>query len=609
MVPHAYHYLVTNIVRVFRLLPRQLKRRVVELFLFILLLGMLEVFSILSLSLLGLCIAAPEAVVSHRGIQFFIKFFPALNEYAGDPRILALATSVMVVLFALVKNSFTAFVFMQGSKIGEDIGLHAGNTILHHYLNSSYLWHLTSESASMFQTLEWRSLLGHMIINLMNLYTYALISFLLFVTLVSSTPGTVIATIAAVGGLVYCLYKSIKGAIDRSGKMVADSLYQVNQTTLNAVNGIREIIIYRQQSVFFEKFAASCALSRDGKAFLNIASTIPPWVMEVLGFALIPATIYIMVCIRDASIAEMTSVLTLIMLACWRILPLFNRSLSNVVNVRSILPMVETTLDRLEYCASHPNAQNVDPDPNFSLEQSIELVNVNFTYPNGDSPAVTDVSLAIPKGKQVGIVGPSGAGKSTLAAMLSGLLPPSSGEFRVDGKALSPAQMVAYRMNVGYVPQTPYIMPGTLADNVAFSQWGKPWDEERIVEACRMAALDAVYTNPQGIRLPLGERGSGLSGGQIQRVSIARALYANPRVLLLDEATSSLDQATEAEIVNTISLLAGDITVIVIAHRLSTVAQCDIIFRVENGRIVDCGPPSSVLPKYEEAMRQSGSPA
>lgn len=609
MIKKAYDFLVANLVRIFRLLPPRLKRRVVGLFGFILLLGILEVLSILSLSFLGLSIAAPQAILSQGITKHILKIFPALIEYTKDPRTLAFMTSVIVVGITLVKNVFSAVVFTQGSKVGEDIGLHAGNTILRHYLYSSYLWHLSSESASMFQTLGWRSMLGQMVINLLNLYTYTFISLVLFITLVSSTPGTVFATLLVVGLLVYGLYKSIKGAIDRSGKVVAESAMLESQTTLNAVNGIREIIIYRQQPVFFEKFADVCELGRNGKAFLNIASAIPPWVMEVMGFALIPTTMYIMIHTRDASIVQMTGVLTLIMLACWRILPLFNRSLSNIVTVRSLLPMVHHTLERLEYCESHPLEQDVEPDPNFRFTQSIELAHVGFTYPNADLAAVEDISLSVPKGMQVGIIGPSGAGKSTLAAMLCGLLPPTAGEFRVDGRTLSPALTAAYRMSVGYVPQTPYIMPGTLADNVAFSQWGKPWDEAHILKACRMAALDVVQTHPKGIRLPIGDRGSGLSGGQVQRVSIARALYTNPEILLLDEATSSLDQATEAEIVKTINKLSGTITVIIIAHRLSTVAHCDLLYRMENGRIVDSGAPSVILPKYEEAMRKSGSSA
>ena len=604
MIKNIYDFLVVNLLRIYRLLPTYLKRRVFGLFVFIFILGILEVLSILSLSFLAMSIASPNTILSEDIAQFIIRIFPSITDFTKDLRNVALITSVIVVILTLLKNIFSAVVALRGSKVGEDIGLHSGNTILYHCLNSSYLWHLSAESASMFQTLGWRSMLGQMVINILNIYTYMFISFVLFIMLVSSTPSTIFITFVIVGILVYCIYKSIKGAIDKSGKVVVESGYQEGQTTLNAVNGIREIIIYRQQPAFFDKFAKACRLGRDGKAFLNIASTIPPWIMEVLGFALIPITMYIMIHTQDASVADMTGVLTLIMLACWRILPLFNRSLSSVVTVRSILPMVQITLERLEYCAAHPVEQDVEPDPNFKFVKSIELIDVGFTYPNAAHPAVENISLCIPKGMQVGIIGPSGAGKSTLAAMLCGLLPPSPGKFHVDGRSLTPAETAAYRLAVGYVPQAPYIMPGTLAENVAFSQWGKPWDEERVLQACEMAALDVIHTHPQGVLLPIGERGAGLSGGQIQRVSIARALYTNPDILLLDEATSSLDQGTEAEIIKTVNLLRGKITILIIAHRLTSIAQCDLVYRIEHGRMIECGPPSSIIPKYEESMRK-----
>ena len=605
MFTALYNFLIASLVRIYKLLPSKLRRRILRLFVYMFVLGMLEALCILSLSFLAMSIAAPEAILSQGISRAALRAFPSLNQFIQDPRSIALITSCIVVGLTCFKNIISAFVSMQGSRVGEDIGLHAGESVLHHYLTSSYLWHLSSESAPLFQALSWRNMLGQVVINLFNLYTYSFISFLLFITLVASTPGTIIGTLVAVGLITYGIYKSIKNFIDISGITVAESSFLESKTTLNAVNGIREIIIYRQSKVFFDKFAEACKLGRDGRAFLNIASSIPPWFMEVLGFSLIPATMFLMIKTHDASMAEMTGILTLIMLACWRILPLFNRSLSCVVSIRSILPMVQTTLDRLEHCAKNPSEDDVDPDPSFTYVKSIELSDLTFTYPGAAVPAVQDVSLHIAKGTQVGIIGPSGAGKSSLAAILCGLLPPSSGSMSVDGLPLTAARTAAYRLRVGYVPQTPYIMPGTLAENVAFSQWGKPWDEQRVWSACRMAALDVVQTHPQGILLPIGERGAGLSGGQIQRVSIARALYVNPEVLILDEATSSLDQATEAEIINAINALRGKITVIMIAHRLTTVAQCDLIYRVEDSRVVDAGSPSVVLPRYADFMKKN----
>ncbi|MDR0827323.1 MAG: ATP-binding cassette domain-containing protein, partial [Desulfovibrio sp.] len=287
------------------------------------------------------------------------------------------------------------------------------------------------------------------------------------------------------------------------------------------------------------------------------------------------------------------------MLVSWRVLPLLSRSLSCLVTIRSMRYAAISCLERVEDVLRIPVDASVEPDPDFTLQKDIAFQDVSFRYPAAAVDCLHGISFSLACGKCIGIVGPSGAGKSTIVGILSGLVEPTGGSMLVDGKTLSPSALAAYALQVGYVPQTPYIMPGTLAENVAFSQWGKPWDEEKVGWACRLAALDIVETHPQGVLLPIGEHGAGLSGGQAQRLSIARALYANPSLLILDEATSALDSATEAAIMDTIYELPNNITTVIIAHRLTTVQRCDELLWIDEGKLMDKGPTNLVLPKYE----------
>nr|WP_300882415.1 ATP-binding cassette domain-containing protein [uncultured Desulfovibrio sp.] len=211
------------------------------------------------------------------------------------------------------------------------------------------------------------------------------------------------------------------------------------------------------------------------------------------------------------------------------------------------------------------------------------------------------MTLTVKKGEKVALIGPSGSGKSTLAGILSGLLPPAGGSITVDGIPLTPERAAAFAMRIGYVAQMPFLFAGTLAENVAFSHWGEPWDETAVRAACRQAAIDFVDDRPEGLRQAIGENGSGLSGGQAQRVCIARALYPEPDVIIFDEATSALDQANENAIRHTIEHLSRNVTCILIAHRLSTVEQCDRIIWLEHGRIVMEGPPDTVLSHYRRS--------
>ncbi len=218
-----------------------------------------------------------------------------------------------------------------------------------------------------------------------------------------------------------------------------------------------------------------------------------------------------------------------------------------------------------------------------------------------------DVSFHLHCGEITALIGPNGAGKSTLFRSVLGQLsyqgnitfsPAGGPAIRLaDGTVMG-----GTRPLIGYVPQSPYILQGTVAANVAFSQWGKPYDAEKVARACRMAALDLVEKDPRGIEYPIGERGSGLSGGQAQRVSIARALYAAPDILILDESTSALDLGTESAIMDTIAALKGQLTIIIIAHRLSTVEHCDRLIWMENGRIHRIGTPQELLPEYMKSF-------
>ena len=602
MLKSIHAIFVADLHRIYRLMPLRLRMRIVIVFGQMVVLAILEVLSILSLSFLAMSVGAPDGLLASAPGRMLLKIAPFLREYFSDVRNITLFASMGVVFLIMCKNGMAAIVGAGTSRLGEQISLEAGQRIMHQYLYSPYIIHLSGDSAAMFQAIGWRSHLGAMMINLMNVYTYGITSVALFIILIQATPGIILGTLAVVGILAFSLYRAIKNAIDQAGIAVARCGSEETRATLNAVNGIREVLIYRQQPVFFQKFSEACLGGMKSRAFLSIAPTIPPGVLEVFGFAVIPVTLWCMVRLYDAPMSEIAGVLIMIMLTSWRVLPLFNRSLSCIISARGIRPMTTYCLDRLEQADAVSAIPPPPPDPDYRLEEAITLENVSFRYPKAGHEVLRDFSLRIPKGAQIGIIGPSGAGKSTLAGILSGLMQPTDGALKVDGRRLSPEGMAAYTAKVGYVPQAPYVMAGTVADNVAFSRWGRPWDEDRVRKACRMAALDIVETHEQGILIPLGERGAGLSGGQTQRVSIARVLYADPELMILDEATSALDQGTEAAIMETIGALKGKLTTVIIAHRLSTVAGCDEVVWVEEGKLVAQGKPDKILPGYESSL-------
>lgn len=592
---------IDDVARVMRILPASLRFRIYALFFLMFVLAVFEVLSVLSMSFMAMSVAAPQVIMKEPAIGWIMETFPSLETLCSDLRYFTLAAALGVVVLTLIKNLLSALVGWKGACIGEDVAIFSGSRIMNHYLNSDYMWHISSSSTDMFQALGWRQQLSLLLVNLLNVYTYALTTIALFFALITATPGIILVCLVVTGALSYAVYRTMKNAIDRSGTAVAASAAQESRTTLNAMNGIREVLIYRQQPIFFDRYVEACRSGLRARSFLTIAPPIPSWILETFGFSVIPATIWLLIDTENASMPVIASVVTMVMLAAWRILPILNRSLGCLVMVRSVRPMALKCLERLEAIREQNLPPRPEPDPRFRFRRAISLENVTFRYPGAEWRSLDGITFSIRKGTQVGIVGPSGAGKSTLIGILSGLMPPESGLFLVDGEAVTGARLTAYCARVGYVPQTPYIMSGTIAENVAFSQWGKPYNEEKVRRACRMAALDVVEKDPRGIDYPIGEHGAGLSGGQAQRVSIARALYAEPEILILDESTSALDQGTEAAIMETIRRLKG-MTVIIIAHRLTTVEHCDDIVWIQDGKVVKTGPPATVLDEYRRTL-------
>ncbi|MEY2448338.1 MAG: ATP-binding cassette, subfamily bacterial PglK [Acidimicrobiaceae bacterium] len=296
----------------------------------------------------------------------------------------------------------------------------------------------------------------------------------------------------------------------------------------------------------------------------------------------------------------------------FRMVPAFQRVLTGINTMHTAEPFVDRMIGEFELLrAQAPDPGDTVADP-VQFDGAMELRGLWFTYPERGQPALADVELTIHKGEFVGVVGPSGAGKSTLADILLGLLTPSSGTFAVDGEPIAGERIAGWRRIVGYVPQETFIFDDTLRANIALGLSPEVVDEKRLHDAIVAARLDEVVAElPDGIESVLGESGSRLSGGQRQRVGLARALYDKPQVLVLDEATSSLDGVTEAAIADTIEELTQSVTVIVIAHRLSTVKRCDRLVHLDGGRVLSIGTFAELIrsdPRFRAQATAAGVP-
>lgn len=443
----------------------------------------------------------------------------------------------------------------------------------------------------------------------------------LLLVLISATFFLVdpIATLFVVlyfGLLVLVIQKVIGGSLKRAGEASTNGNIQSLQAIENLLNAFREISILQKADFYLNKFANARGKLALGNAQMTFLAGMPRYVVETalmlgvvifVGFQFITgqlATGLVTVGIfLTGGVRIMASLLPLQNAAA----SVKNQSEQSKLSLELLAAIKADQLQTLEAAATiKEKFAEVYNDDFQRRGLEVNLEDVTFTYPGGASPALTDITMSISSGQHVAIIGPSGAGKTTLVDLILGLVTPQEGTIQIDGVAPS-AVISAWPGKISYVPQSPGIVSGTIAENIALGFELDEIDENRVLIALQKAGLsDFVKTLPKGIYSSVGSQADSLSGGQIQRLGFARALYEQPALIVLDEATSALDASSEAHLAASISALGEEVTVIVIAHRLSTVQHSDLVFLMESGKITAQGSFSHLrktVPMVAEYVR------
>jgi ABC-type multidrug transport system fused ATPase/permease subunit len=433
-------------------------------------------------------------------------------------------------------------------------------------------------------------------------FTLLFMAGLLFVV----DPAVTILAIVTLG-LLYCvMFFVVRRMSSRYGVALLENNRLRQRFAWEALAGGKQVRLLNRERALVEVYEPASKALAETNAKSRLVRQAPRYIVEsaTIGGGIILCLLMISRYggVGNDAISTTLPVLGIFVLAGYRMIPAFQNGYLSIVSLRLAGPSIRAVQKDLSSVALLPELPRGNVAP-LRFREKIELRNVCYTYPGASAPSLKNVNLTIPSGASVGIVGETGAGKSTIMDIILGLIVPTEGEMMIDGRKLDHEQVRAWRANVGYVSQDIFLSDATVAQNIAFGLPDDEIDQGRVREVARMAQIEDVILSklPEGFDTEIGERGVRLSGGQRQRISIARALYTEPEVLALDEATSALDKTTEALVMDEISRLPGTRTIIMVAHRLSTVRECDMIVTLEDGEVKSIGTWADLL-KSDEAI-------
>lgn len=480
----------------------------------------------------------------------------------------------------------------------------AQSALLRRYLAAPYVAHRRRSRATILQTISGSvpAAFSRVLLGYITIAVYGCTVALIFAVLVALAPLASLLAIVIFGGSGLVISRALKPVASRNAQTLLDVQIEAWRYLNPAIEGFREARIFRRE----EHFAGGYARNRERSAGLNrsqgLLGELPKYLLEIVMVVGILAVAVLLFGTRDESTAF--GLLAMFAAASVRVIPSLNilvATYNGVISGRPALAMVIAEIDDLD--RDHRASPTGDPTVVEVRAADIVVDDLAFRYPDGHRDVLSGVTVTIPVGSTVALVGGSGAGKTTFADILAGLLTPTGGTVEVGGIDIAEHPR-AWRANVAMVSQQVYLWDSTLRNLITFGQRPEEVDEDLLADVVRRARLtDFVEDLPAGLDTWIGEGGSRLSGGQAQRVGIARALYVEPHVLILDEATSALDNETEHEISATIEALHGSITVVVIAHRLSTVRHADEILFFAEGRLRSRGTLSHLRDHDPEFAR------
>lgn len=569
------------------ILDKGQKLQIAGLLIMILIAGMLEMASA------SLVVPLVQAVLDEEtfGNQKYVLKLSEILRISDTRTIIYIMLSVVMFAF-IFKNAFIILQTYMQARFANRNRARCTTNLLWQYLHRPYEYYLYAETSDIIRTIYGdMDNIFNMLLVCMNFVAEVVVSVCLGLFLLVLDWKMTTLVVGLLGLLTLLELKVIKPHLNRSGEGSRITQAGMYKWILQSAAGIKDVKTLNKEYYFTKQYSKSAEGYANHQVVNNVLSNLPRLLIESI--AIVGILAYVM--IRIATGSDMSSLLSTISgfaIAAMRLLPSVNRMNTYMANIAYYEPALQYIYDNVNTKGlSEENVLVVHKDDerkhvrSVTLNDKVTLENITFAYPNTDKLIFDDADMVIPVGKSVGVVGPSGSGKTTIVDILLGLLKTSKGAICSDGQDIF-SDYPGWLSHVGYIPQNIYMLDDTVRKNIAFGVPEEDIDDDRIWKVLEEAQMkEFVEALPDRLNAAIGERGIRISGGQRQRLGIARALYHNPEFLIFDEATSALDNDTETAIMEAIDKLHGEKTMVIIAHRLRTIENCDMIYEVKDGKI------------------------
>ncbi|OOE97469.1 multidrug ABC transporter ATP-binding protein [Salinivibrio sp. MA351] len=577
----------------FNLLTAEQRKRLIRLQLLVVCMAFAELTSVVAI---GPFMALVGDISQTQGDGKFAQIY----QYSGltNPSDFIFWSGV-VVLFALaIAAMISMYTTWRLSLYAQQVGAELSARLYRYYMNQSWLFHAGGSSSQLTNKVaqEINRITQGIIQPTMQLVAKSVLAVVMATAIFIYNPLVALAGLAVFALAYIILYRTVRKKLSQNGINITNANRQRFTLMNEGFGGIKDTLLLGRQTDFNRRYQYASERFGYAQGVTIGLSQAPRYAMELVAFGLVIFLVLYLVKTHDGDLGQILPILSVYALAGFKLLPAFQQIYTGVAQIRGNL----SAFDNIEadLIASQHVAETSPTRDKLKPTHQVRLGNVTFQYPGKEEPALRSLSLDLPVNQVIGLVGASGSGKSTAIDILLGLIEPSQGSLKVDGKPITAENVRAWQNNIGFVPQSIFLSDATIRENIAFGLPLNQIDEQKVRKAAKMAHLEELLEQlPNGLDTRVGERGVQLSGGQRQRIGIARALYDDADVLVLDEATSALDGITEKLVMDAIHDFAGNKTIIMIAHRLSTVQQCDCIYMLEQGKVIDRGTYAELYEK------------